>query len=45
MVFAYNQINPPSQPHSISGVTPTLPDFGAKKIHKIFHVFNPDPGY
>jgi hypothetical protein len=45
MDFAYNHINPTSQPHLISGVTPTLPDFGAKKIRKILCVYDPDPGY
>jgi hypothetical protein len=45
MDFAYNHIDPTSPPHSISGVMPTSPGFGAEKIHKILHLFDPDPGY
>jgi hypothetical protein len=45
MDFTYNHIDPTSQPHSISDVMQTSPDFGAKKIHKIHHACDPDPGF
>jgi hypothetical protein len=45
MAFTYSHTDPTSQPHLIFGVTPTSLDFGAKNIHKIHHVFNPDSEY
>jgi hypothetical protein len=42
---AFNHIVRTSQRHSIFGATLTLLDFGAKKICKIRHVYDPDPGF
>jgi hypothetical protein len=43
--FAYNHTIRTSQPHSIYGAMLTSLDFGAKRIHKIHHAYDPDPGF